>query len=311
MNIFPHFATRQSLRRPLAAFLLVLGMLTLTHCKDKRDSEPIIEDPRLANKTREELADEVRRLSVTASEKDSLFNEVVESTKFISEVYTELSSLSGELNSRSIEQKSPDYRQEITKKIQLLSKRMSDNEKRLKESQSRIQELKKSNTKFANQIASYEQVIADLNNIIQNQKEEIVTLNGKVSELTGKVATLTEEKTVLNDQVNTLTEEGNTCYYVVGTQTFLQQNKIIDRKGAVLGFIGGKNVPNENLNTSAFTAINITRQTEITLPANFTEIVSPHNPQLLKVSDDKKLITITDPKKFWQTSRYLIVQIDG
>lgn len=305
MKRFPN-----ALWRSLAGIVLLVGMIALADCKGKRDDEPI-EDPRLANKSREELADEVRRLSVTASEKDSLFNEVVETTKFISEVYTELSSLSGELNSRGIEQKSPDYRQEITKKIQLLSKRMQDNEKRLKESQSRIQELKKSNTKFANQIASYEQVIADLNTIIQNQKEEIVVLNTKVSELTGKVATLTEEKTALNDQVNTLTEEGNTCYYVVGTQSFLQQNKIIDRKGAVLGFIGGKTVPNENLNTSAFTAVNITRQTEISLPGTFNELVSTHNPQYLKVSDDKKKITITDPKKFWQTSRYLIVLIDG
>lgn len=297
--------------RSLAGVLILAGMLFLTDCtKNKHDDEPI-EDPRLANKSREELADEVRRLSVTASEKDSLFNEVVETTKFISEVYTELSSLSGELNSRTIEQKSPDYRQEITKKIQLLSKRMQDNERRLKENQSRIQELKKSNTKFANQIASYEQVIADLNTIIQNQKEEIVVLNTKVSELSGKVATLTEEKTQLNEQVNTLTEEGNTCYYVIGTQSFLQQNKVIDRKGAVLGFIGGKTVPNENLNASAFTAINITRQTEITLPGTFNELVSTHSPQYLKVSDDKKKITITDPKKFWQTSRYLIVMIDG
>jgi hypothetical protein len=302
--------TPNTLRRAFAGILLVLGIVFLPNCKDKRNDEPI-EDPRLANKSREELADEVRRLSVTASEKDSLFNEVVETTKFISEVYTELSSLSGELNSRGIEQKSPDYRQEITKKIQLLSKRMQDNEKRLKESQSRIQELKKSNTKFANQIASYEQVIADLNTIIQNQKEEIVVLNGKVSELSGKVAVLTEEKTVLNDQVNTLTEESNTCYYVIGTQTFLQQNKIIDRKGAVLGFIGGKTVPNDDLNTKAFTAVNITRQTEIALPSNFIEIVSTHSPQYLKVADDKKKITITDPKKFWQTSRYLIVMIEG
>jgi hypothetical protein len=296
--------------RSLAGIAVVVGMFALTDCtKGKRDDEPI-EDPRLANKTREELADEVRRLSVTASEKDSLFNEVVETTKFISEVYTELSSLSGELNTRGIEQKSPDYRQEITKKIQLLSKRMQDNEKRLKESQSRIQELKKSNTKFANQIASYEQVISDLNTIIQNQKEEIVVLNGKVSELSGKVVALTEEKAVLNDQVNTLTEETNTCYYVVGTANFLEGNKIMERKGTFIG-LAGKRVPAETLNASAFTAINITRQTEISLPGTLNEVVSSHNTQYMKVSDDKKKITITDPKKFWQSSRYLIVVIDG
>lgn len=287
---------------------LAIGLVDCT--KGRRDDEPI-DDPQLANKSREELAEEVRRLTITASEKDSLFNEVVETTKFISEVYTELSSLSGELNTRGVEQKSPDYRQEITKKIQLLSKKMQDNEKRLKENQSRIAELKKSNTKFRNQIASYEQVIADLNVIIQTQKEEISGLNTKVAELSGKVASLTEEKTVLSDQVSNLTEETNTCYYVIGTQSFLESNKIIDRKGTVLGFIGGKRVPNDNLNLSAFTAINITRQTEIGLPGAFNEVVSTHNLQYMKVSEDKKKITITDPKKFWQTSRYLIVVIDG
>ncbi len=305
------------MRKPFSMLRLLAGALVLTlaiglaDCtKGKRDDEPI-DDAQLASKSREELAEEVRRLTITASEKDSLFNEVVETTKFISEVYTELSSLSGELNTRGVEQKSPDYRQEITKKIQLLSKKMQDNEKRLKENQSRISELKRSNTKFANQIASYEQVIADLNVIIQTQKEEIGGLNNKVAELSGKVASLTEEKAVLNDQVSTLTEETNTCYYVVGTQSFLESNKIIDRKGTVLGFIGGKRVPNDNLNLSAFTAVNITRQTEISLPGTLNEVVSTHNLQYIKVSEDKKKITITDPKKFWQTSRYLIVVIDG
>jgi vacuolar-type H+-ATPase subunit I/STV1 len=175
----------------------------------------------------------------------------------------------------------------------------------------RIAELKKNNTKFRNQIASYEQVIADLNAIIQTQKEEISGLNTKVAELSGKVASLTEEKSVLSDQVSNLTEETNTCYYVIGTQSFLESNKIIDRKGTVLGFIGGKRVPNDNLNLSAFTAINITRQTEIGLPGAFNEVISTHNLQYMKVSEDKKKITITDPKKFWQTSRYLIVVIDG
>lgn len=304
-------------RQPFSLLRLFAGMLVLTlvvglaDCtRGKRDDEPI-DDPQLSSKSREELAEEVRRLTITASEKDSLFNEVVETTKFISEVYTELSSLSGELNSRGVEQKSPDYRQEITKKIQLLAKKMSDNEKRLKDNQSRISELKKSNTKFANQIASYEQVIADLNVIIQTQKEEIGNLNTKVAELSGKVASLTEERAVLNDQVSALTEETNTCYYVIGTQSFLESNKIIDKKGAVLGIFGGKRVPNEDLNLSAFTAINITRQTEIGLPGTFNEVVSTHNLQYMKVSEDKKKITITDPKKFWQTSRYLIVVIDG
>ncbi|MFY8001622.1 MAG: hypothetical protein ACOVSW_23725 [Candidatus Kapaibacteriota bacterium] len=305
------------MRKPFSMLRLLAGALVLTlaiglaDCtKGKRDDEPI-DDAQLASKSREELAEEVRRLTITASEKDSLFNEVVETTKFISEVYTELSSLSGELNTRGVEQKSPDYRQEITKKIQLLSKKMQDNEKRLKENQSRISELKRSNTKFANQIASYEQVIADLNVIIQTQKEEIGGLNTKVAELSGKVASLTEERAALNDQVSTLTEETNTCYYVVGTQSFLESNKIIDRKGTVLGFIGGKRVPNDNLNLSAFTAVNITRQTEISLPGTLNEVVSTHNLQYIKVSEDKKKITITDPKKFWQTSRYLIVVIDG
>jgi peptidoglycan hydrolase CwlO-like protein len=297
--------------RIITAMLLAVMTIALVDCtKSRRDDEPI-DDPQLANKSREELADEVRRLTVTASEKDSLFNEVVETTKFISEVYTELSSLSGEVNQRGVEQKSPDYRQEITKKIQLLSKRMQDNEKRLKENQGRIQELKKGNTKFANQMGSYEQVISDLNNIIQNQKEEIATLNVKVADLTGKVATLTEEKSVLNDQVSTLTEETNTCYYVVGTASFLEKNNIAERKGKTLGFIGGKYMPIENLNTTAFTAVNTARQTEISLPGPVSEIVSSHNPQFMKISDDKRKITITDPKKFWQTSKYLVLMIEG
>jgi uncharacterized protein (DUF3084 family) len=289
--------------------MVLCGLLFAAGCqKDKETEQPI--NDRFAAKSKEELTEEVRRLTVTAAEKDSLFNEVVESTKFVSEVYTELSALSGELNSKSTENRSLDYKQEIAKKIQLLSKRLDENEKRLRENQSRIQELKKKNSSFAAQIASYEKVIADLNSIVQSQKNEIATLNEKVVELTGKVATLTEEKTQLTEQVTTLTEEQNTAYYIVGTNNYLRDNNIVERRGQVL-FFGGKRVPTEKMNTSLFTAINVNRQTEITLPERLNEIVSNHDSSLLKISEDGKKITITDSKKFWQTSRYLIIVIDG
>ncbi len=294
----------------MASLLAFMASIVLTVSCSKKD-EPIVDDQKnpTAGKSKAELADEVRRLTVTASEKDSLFNEVVETTKFISEVYTELSALSGELNSRSTEQKSADYKQEITKKIQMLSKRLQDNEKRLKENQSRIAELKKKNNTFAAQIASYEKMVGDLNTIVQNQKTEMMALNEKVTELTGKVATLTEEKTELTEKVTTLTEETNTGYYIVGTSSYLTDNNIIEKRGAVL-FFGGKRVPKENLDTKLFTAVNIVRQNEITLPEKFSEMISAHNSNLLKISDDKRKITITDPKKFWQASKYLIIMID-
>jgi DNA repair exonuclease SbcCD ATPase subunit len=306
-----HSSFRVSARRflPLMLALCAATMLMLASCKDDKKDEPI-DDPRFVNKSREELAEEVKRLSVTAAEKDSLFNEVVESTKFVSEVYTELSALSGELNSKNAENKPLDYKQEISKKIQLLSKRLQENEKRLRESQSRIQELKKKNSTFAAQIESYEKMIADLNSIVQSQKNEIVTLNEKVVELTGKVATLTEEKVQLDEKVTTLTEENNTGYFIVGTNAYLSENGIIERKGKVL-FFGGKRVPTEKLNTGLFTAINITKQDEIKLPERLNEVVSSHDTSLLKTSEDGKTITITEPKKFWQTSRYLIIVIDG
>lgn len=288
--------------------LFVIAVTMMVSCSSK--DEPIEIDPRLANKSKDELADEVRRLTVTAAEKDSLFNEVVETTKFISEVYTELSALSGELNTKGIEQKSTDYKQEITKKIQVLSKRLQENEKRLRENQTRIAELKKKNKSFAAQIANYEKVVADLNIIIQNQKTEIAVLNEKVTELTGQVAILTEQKTELTEKVQTLTEETNTGFYIVGTGGYLTDNNVIERKGAVL-FFGGKRVPKENFNTSLFTAINITKQNEITLPEKVDEIISNHNSTYLKISDDGKKITITDPKKFWQTSKYLIIMVEG
>lgn len=293
----------------LLLVLLCLSMLGAASCdRNKKNEDPI--DDRFAAKSKEELAEEVKRLTVTAAEKDSLFNEVVESTKFVSEVYTELSALSGELNSKNTENKPPDYKQEISKKIQLLSKRLADNEKRLKENQARIQELKKKNSSFAAQIASYEKMISDLNNIVQSQKNEIATLNEKVVDLTGKVATLTDEKTQLTEEKNQLTEEINTGYYIVGTASYLQSNNIIEKKGQVL-FFGGKRVPSEKLNTGLFTAININKQTEITLPERLNEIVSNHDPSLLKPSEDGKKLTITDAKRFWLTSKYLIIVIDG
>jgi hypothetical protein len=107
-------------------------------------------------------------------------------------------------------------------------------------------------------------------------------------------------------------------YYAVGTKDELIKRGIVTKEGSKFLVFGGTRLePARNLDPSAFTALDKTQQTSISLPRSDKKykIVSRQSPSYLSspVTKDGKVsgaVEISQPEEFWSPSKYLILVQD-
>ena len=103
----------------------------------------------------------------------------------------------------------------------------------------------------------------------------------------------------------------HTAYYVMGKSGELKDAKIIDRQGGLLG-IGRTSKLNSDFDNSKFTRIDYTQTSSIAVNSDMKIITSHPTGTFMLEKDAKdkdivKNIVITDPEKFWSTSKYLVI----
>jgi hypothetical protein len=179
----------------------------------------------------------------------------------------------------------------------------------------RVATLEKSSSsasKMTAQIISLQKTIASLRAAAIDQQLQ-------VENLTSLLATTTHERDDLAGKVVTMTEEANLVYMVAEPLPDLLKSGILVEEGGRKGFLGlgGKKgqtlVPGRNLQVADFTTLNMSADSVLTLqPGHTYKIASRHNGALLSPGPNPQgllpsKMRITDPARFWATSRYLIL----
>ena len=256
-------------------------------------------------------------------DKDSLISVVNERNATINDFVVSFNDIEGNLDSVtrkqhiitvSTEQKGElqqNQKARINDQIATINSLMEQNRKKLAELS---RKLKSSSSKNA----GLEKMIITINNQLDQKNIELVALNEKLNNLNAQVAQL-------QTSVSTLTDEGNaksqiiaeetkalhTAYYVIGKSKELQDAKIIDRKGGLLG-IGRTSKLSGDFDNSKFTRIDYTQMGSI--PVNSAmKMITTHPSDsytLEKDAKDKdivKNIVIANPEKFWSASKYLVL----
>lgn len=266
------------------------------------------------------------------AEKDSLTRNLNEATKFMSDVYVQVSNISGEVAvSRSIENiDNFDYKAQIASKLQTISSMVDGYKNQMQSAELRLAALKRQNVAFAGQIKTLEESVTQMKKVIETQQGQISKLSDELEltkaerdrykrEALEKARQLVEKNTQLVEKTEELTkttEQLNTAYYIVGTVEELRSKGIIEKKGNVL-FLGGAWQPVAGLADSAnlvglFKKVNIQKDMSIPLPFQSYKVISAHNPSYIeqKVGDvgvSPFALKITKPEKFWAQSKFLIV----
>jgi len=175
--------------------------------------------------------------------------------------------------------------------------------------------LKSSNTK----VAGLEKMLANLQSQIEEKDKQLADLNVKVTDLNTtvdqlntNVTTLTADNTDKQKMIEDQTTRLHTAYYTTGTAKELETKKVITKEGGFLG-LGKSKKMTPNVNNTAFTNIDITKTSTIPLQAKDAVVLTSHPSDSYTIEHKGKEVSqlvITNPDKFWEASKYLVVVID-
>lgn len=262
------------------------------------------DDKPVTDPIKDSLTDETNRLSGLNAEQaaslDSFFramndiqanlDEIREKEKMIA---TDTSK--GDVNSR---------KDRITSDIQAIYDMMVQNKQKLATA--------KANLKNANlQIASMQTTIDNLSNTLVMREAEITELKDDLVKKDLELSNLSMNYQELQQESDAKTIELNTAYYAYGTKKELEAQGIISLEGGVIGM--GKTIKmNEKPNTDYFTQVDITKLAEVPLSSKEAEVVTTHPAGSYRIdgADGRaEKLVITDQKKFWSVSKYLVVVV--
>jgi chromosome segregation ATPase len=171
-------------------------------------------------------------------------------------------------------------------------------------------------------VAALEGRVTTMGRLIDELQRSLESKEAMLTELEQKVLQLqqaTEElKTTVAEKEAEITSQEDklaTAWVVVGTKADLEKAGLVEKKGSILG-LGGSWKQTGLFDEKLFRKIDVRKETEFPFgsPANKVRILSSHAKGSFElVADPPKgsILKVTEPDKFWQGSRYLIVLVPG
>lgn len=161
-----------------------------------------------------------------------------------------------------------------------------------------------------------EDAIKTLNNQLSQKQQELVDMNSKLNILNAEilqlqvsVGFLSAENATQADIIATETADLHKAFYIIGRSKDLEKEKIIDKKGGLLG-IGKTSELSNDFDATKFTQIDYTQLISIAINSKKAEIITTHptsSYRLEKEKDITKNLIILNAEEFWSASKYLVI----
>lgn len=254
-------------------------------------------------------------LSVALAEKGaemesilSALNEVQEGFRLINEAENRVDLQRNAIEGASDAQKIKDDIRFISEKLQSNREQIAKLEEQLKNSRYNSSQLKKTLEGLKAELESRQQQIATLQSELAAKNIRIAELDDAVAGLNQNVKDLVAENEAKSATVASQDKALNTAWFVFGTKSELENEKIISKK-----FLQKTKVLKDaDFNKDYFTQIDIRTDKEIKLYSKSADLLTTHPAGSYElVKDAKELLTlkITNPNEFWSVSRYLVIQV--
>ena len=270
------------------------------------------------------LRQENQQLLNEAAEKDSAMVTFMESFNEIEQNLAEIREreLNIALKNDESGENSGGVQAQIKEDIRVINELISENKKTIEDLNQQLKSTKGRNVELNRMLVRLKD---QLNTQIEEKDQQIALLkddlqkmNFTVEELNSDLDTLRQvnsELALSNEEKEQMIEEQvsqiNTAYIALGTDKELQETNIITKEGGFLG-IGRTEKLSGNLDESSFTKIDIRETKTIPVEGKKIELVTPHPADSYKINGEDKIesIEITQPDKFWNNSKYLVVRVD-
>ena len=202
-----------------------------------------------------------------------------------------------------------DSMQRVVDNLDLIKNSLLDNRKK-------IESLKKDLARSKNGTRDLNSLIDRLNRKVEAHtlaitklQEELALKNIRIAELDVIVAELNSELTVVKDDVQqkestirTQESQLNKVWYVFGTRKELKSQDIFTRNGLL----------EEGFNKSYFLEADSRKLTEVSLYSKKAKLLTNHPASsfVLEKVNDYLVLKISNPTKFWEISKYLVIEVD-
>ena len=251
-------------------------------------------------------------LKVALANQDSLLNLVND----ISEGMAQIKQLENILASTgNLTTESKGRRQQIRDDMMAIQQTLQQRRDRLAELEKKLNASDGNNKTLQRTIDTLKKQIADQEGTIEGLRGELAQANINIERLTAATDSLntavkdvTEAKDMAQEEAVKLTNELNTCYYVVGSNKELKEAKIIEG-----GFLRKTKVLPEDFQANAFLKADKRTLTSIPLHSKKGKVMTQQPESSYQITEDgagQKILKITDPSAFWNTSNSLVIQMD-
>lgn len=289
--------------RSILVFTLVFALLTIG-CQN-----PITRYKQLQREN-DSLKNVLRQSDFTLQQYLTAFNEIQQNLNEIKQkeniITLTTKGAEGELSENAKDQ--------VIDDIQTIYKLMEENKAKLKQLKRQLARTRNKNRELLKTIQLYEQQLQMKDQEIASLKKRLEELNINIEQLNQQVAQLKENVDTLQkikqQQEVTIQQQDvalHTAYYVVGSKKELMQHGVVDRKG----FLAKLEITGD-FDKNYFTKIDTRETTHIPVMAKKIEIMTKHpsgSYQLVKEDNIVKELVITDPDRFWETSKFLVIMV--
>lgn len=289
------------MKKLLVACLCVLAMAS---CNVKNSDEY-----KTLQAERDSLLQAAGQGNTELAEVNSLINDIEENFKQIRDAEKYLT-----LESKNKGEMSKDTKTRVMDNFEMvneiLKKNKSDIEKlnqKLKSSSGQMSGLKGTIERLNTELADRATTITDLKTSLATRDAQIASLQTDVQSLTDNVENLSTQTTEQAAKIKEQDKELNTAYYMFGTSKELKEAKVVTG-----GFLASSKILNEGIEKSKFVRIDIRDAKSIPVYDKKAKLLSDHPKDsyaLEKDASGKIVIKITDYKKFWSLTKFLVVEV--
>lgn len=286
-------------------FILIAGA-ALTACNTKELEEKIAQ-----------LEQEKQQVLSEVQDRDSSLMTFMESFAEIEKNLREIREREMNIElSRESDLSSEDLKNKINEDIQEINRLLAENRETIQSLSVKLKNSNNENVKLNNMMT---QLQKELTAQIEQREGQIATLNEelkqmevKVEELNTNIASLEQSNQEKEQTINEKIEELNTGYYVAGTFKTLEKEQIVDKEGGFLG-LGKTKVLKDDFNQDKFTKIDIRETVFFPVEGEEVQLVTTHPSGSYSIEKDEESekvnLVISDPEKFWESSKYLVMMV--
>lgn len=253
--------------------------------------------PSCKRKALEQMNQKNLELSRLANERDSIINQL------------NLSVEEFEGTVGMVDQKG-DLKERMQQSIEKLRDLLEENDRKQKALQRMIAGSRTERSKLTDEIDSLNTQLSTRENEISALNKDIASLKTQIDTQQYRINRLVSLTTNQNEKIETIVTQLNTAHFMVGKPKELLEKDVIEKKGGFLGLFGRVKKLNPQFNSEEFKKVDILSDKLIELPGEKVNIVTVHPSGTYHLVDSNniKQLEITDPEKFWETSKYLVVE---